>query len=85
MAHGEHLQAAMHYVRDPKNRRGVEFDYLKACVAEIKWLRKQLMLESEKESPVNGDKTCHGCGGTGWVTVQDPLPRTYLPKLTEGV
>jgi DnaJ-class molecular chaperone len=32
-----------------------------------------------------GDKTCHGCGGTGWVTVQDPLPRTYLPKLTEGV
>jgi hypothetical protein len=55
MAHGEHLQAAMHYVRDPKNRRGVEFDYLKACVAEIKWLRKQLMLESEKESPVNGD------------------------------
>ena len=20
---------------------------------------------------------CHGCGGTGWVTVQDELPRRY--------
>lgn len=27
---------------------------------------------SEGPGALGEKKTCHGCGGTGWVTVQDP-------------
>ncbi len=28
-------------------------------------------------------KTCHGCGGTGWVTVQDNDAPIYFPPKVE--
>ena len=24
-------------------------------------------------------KSCHGCGGTGWITIQDPKP--FIPQI----
>lgn len=33
----------------------------------------------DKESTCGG-KSCHGCSGSGWVTVQDQYPISNLPS-----
>ena len=41
------------------------------------------------ELPMLKEETCHGCGGAGWVTVQDtpifwPYPTTEIDDATTG-
>lgn len=30
---------------------------------------------------INNPTTCHGCGGLGWVTVQDGAPLKWEPRM----
>jgi DnaJ-class molecular chaperone len=32
----------------------------------------------------NSEKTCHGCGGKGWVEVHEEIKNTVNPKLDTG-